>query len=57
MSGAEIGGVVRTLAAFAGGFLVSRGLVDAGTVTEVAGAIATIAVAIWSILQKKSAAK
>jgi hypothetical protein len=57
MSGTEIGGVVRTLAAFGGGFLVSRGLVDAETVTAVAGALATIAVAVWSILQKKSAAK
>ncbi len=53
MSGDEIGGVVRAVVAFLGGFLVSKGLVDAATLTAVAGALATLAAAAWSVYSKR----
>lgn len=53
MSGEEISGVVRAVVAFLGGFLVSKGLVDAATLTAVAGALATLAAAVWSVYAKR----
>lgn len=55
MTSAEIGGIVRTVAAFGFGFLVNKGLIDGETATALAGAVATIAVALWSIRSKRAA--
>ena len=55
MNGAEIGGIVRTAAAFGLGFLVNKGVIDNETALQVAGAIGTIAVAVWSIVAKRKA--
>jgi hypothetical protein len=55
MTTEQIAGVVRALLAFAGGILVSKGMVDSETVATVAGAGATIAVAVWSFMSKKAA--
>jgi hypothetical protein len=53
MSGEQIGGIVRALVAAVGGYLVGKGLADAETVAAVAGAAATIAAAVWSVLSKR----
>ena len=53
MTGEQIGGIVRALAAAIGGYFVGQGLVDAETVTTIGGAAATLAVAAWSIYAKR----
>lgn len=53
MTADQFGGVVRAVIAALGGYLVGKGLTDAATVTAVAGAAATIAAAIWSVVSKK----
>lgn len=55
MNSEEVGGVVRAVVAALGGVAVAKGLTDAGTVTAIAGAAATIAVAVWSIVAKRRA--
>lgn len=49
-------GVARAILAAAGGYLVAKGMVDAGTLETVLGALGTIFAAGWSIWAKKSAA-
>ena len=56
MNGAEIGGLVRTLAASLFGFMAGQGWFDAETGTALAGAVGVIATAAWSIWAKKRAA-
>lgn len=56
MTGEQIWGVIRTILAFAGGFVVSKGYLDDATMTAVIGALGTIFVAGWSILAKKRVA-
>jgi hypothetical protein len=51
----EIYGVVRTILAAAGGVLVGKGYIDSETAVALAGAIATIAAAAWSIRSKRVA--
>lgn len=52
----QVFGVVRTIAAFGLGYLASSGVIDAGQVETIAAALGTIAVAVWSVLSKKSPA-
>jgi len=52
----QIFGIVRTLAAAGFGYLAGKGLIDGATVEALAGAVATLGVAIWSVLSKKPAA-
>ena len=49
----QIFGVIRTLAAAGFGFLAGKGYLDGATVEALAGAVATIAVAVWSVVSKK----
>jgi hypothetical protein len=49
----EIYGVARALLAAAGGFGVSRGWIDSETVVALAGAVATIIAAAWSVKSKR----
>jgi len=55
-TGEQIGGIVRAVVAAVGGILVGKGVIDAQTATAVAGAVATIAVAVWSVIAKRSVA-
>lgn len=55
MNGDQIGGIIRAIISALGGYFVGKGITDAATVTAVAGAGATIAAAVWSILAKKPA--
>ena len=46
-------GVVRAVLAAAGGYFVAKGLVDAGTLETVLGAVGVLFTAGWSIWAKK----
>lgn len=49
-------GLVRHLLTFGGGLLVTKGVVDAGTVEAVVGAAITIGGAVWSVFDKRKPA-
>lgn len=53
MSKEQVFGIVRTVAAAGFGFLAGKGYLDGATVESLAGAVATIGVAVWSVLSKK----
>jgi hypothetical protein len=53
MNAEQIAGIVRAVVAAIGGYLVGKGFADAETVAAVGGALATLAVAAWSVLSKK----
>ena len=53
MTKAELYGVVRAILATAGGFFVGKGWVDSETMVAVAGALATIVTAVWSVKAKR----
>lgn len=55
MSKDQVFGVVRTLAAAAFGYLAGKGLIDGATAEGLAGAVATIGVAVWSVVSKRVA--
>lgn len=57
MNAEEFGGIVRTVLAAVGGIAVTKGYLDNATMVALAGAAATIAVAVWSIVAKRRAAK
>lgn len=47
-------GVIRTVAAAGFGLLAGKGYLDGATAEALAGAVATIAVAAWSVASKKT---
>jgi hypothetical protein len=53
MSAEQIWGIVRTILAAAGGWVVAKGYVDNATLQSVIGAIGTLFIAGWSVLSKK----
>lgn len=53
----QVFGIVRTLAAAGFGYIAGRGLIDGATAEALAGAVATIGVAIWSVMSKKPTAE
>lgn len=57
MKAEEFGGIVRAIVAAIGGFAVGKGWLDEATVTTIAGAIATVGVAVWSVVAKRRQAK
>lgn len=57
MDKAQIFGIVRTLAAAGFGYIAGRGFIDGATAEALAGAVATIGVAIWSVMSKKPTAE
>lgn len=56
MSNEELTGIIRTLASAVFGFVAGKGWIDGATATALAGAVATIGVAVWSVLSKRKAA-
>jgi hypothetical protein len=50
----ELYGVVRTIFAAVGGIAVGKGWVDSETAVAVAGALATLVVAVWSVKSKRA---
>ena len=55
MTADQVGGIVRAVVAAIGGYFIGKGIVDASTVTAIAGAFATLATAVWSVWAKKAA--
>lgn len=51
----QIFGIVRTVAAAAFGYLAGKGIIDGASVEALAGAVATIGVAVWSVASKRPA--
>lgn len=49
----QILGIVRHLLTFVGGIVVVKGYMDNGMVTEIIGAVMTLAGAVWSVFDKK----
>lgn len=56
MNALSVLGVLRHILTFGGGFLVTKGIADEGTVQEIVGATITIIGFLWSIFapEKKS---
>jgi len=54
MTAEQIWGIVRTILAAIGGYIVAKGWIDNATVQSVIGALGTIFVAIWSVWAKKA---
>lgn len=55
MSKEQVLGVVRHVLTFAGGFFVTKGLVDEGLMVELVGGVITLVGAVWSVFAKKTA--
>ena len=53
MTKEQVFGIVRTVVAAVAGFLAGKGYLEASMVEGVAGAVATITVAVWSVAAKK----
>jgi len=56
-SSVVIGAFARHILTTIGGMLVSRGLIESSAAEPLAGAVIIIGGVIWSIIQKKRAAK
>jgi len=48
----QVLGIIRHTLTFVGGILITKGLVDETTVTEIIGGVITLTGAIWSIVAK-----
>lgn len=53
MTGEQIWGIVRTILAAGGGYIVAKGYVDNSTMSSIIGAIGTLFIAGWSVWSKK----
>lgn len=53
MTKTEVYGVARAVLAAIGGFVVARGWIDSETAVSLAGALATVAAAVWSVKSKR----
>lgn len=53
MTAEQIWGIVRTILAAAGGYIVAKGWIDNATLQSVIGALGTIFIAVWSVWSKK----
>tara|TARA_R110000868_G_scaffold230254_2_gene483396 strand:+ start:3728 stop:3898 length:171 start_codon:yes stop_codon:yes gene_type:complete len=53
MTKLELYGVFRTVFAAAGGYVVAKGWIDNETALALAGALATVLTAIWSVRAKR----
>ena len=49
----QIAGIVRAVVAAVGGYFIGKGMVDAANVEIIAGSLATLVTAVWSVLSKK----
>jgi hypothetical protein len=50
----QILGIVRHGLTFIGGILITKGLIDESTVTEIIGGVITLTGTIWSVIQKNN---
>lgn len=49
----KVAGLIRHVLTFLGGYLVTKGIIDEGTLQEVIGAIITLSGFVWSFISKK----
>ncbi len=54
MTKKQMFGIVRTISAAVFGYIAGKGLIDGATAEALAGAVATVAVAAWSVASKKA---
>lgn len=55
MQSTQVFGVLRTVLAAFFGYLAGQGVVDGATGEALAGAVATIIIAVWSVMSKPKA--
>ena len=55
MTKEQILGIVRHGLTFVGGILITKGLLDEATSTEIIGAVVALVGTIWSVISKKTA--
>jgi len=48
----QVLGIIRHTLTFVGGFLVTKGLLEAGLMTEIIGGVVTLVGAVWSVVAK-----
>ena len=53
MTGEQVWGIVRTILAACGGYVVAKGYVDNATFQSILGGVGTVFVAVWSYWSKK----
>jgi hypothetical protein len=53
MTAEQVWGIVRTILAAGGGYIVAKGWIDNATMTSIIGAIGTLFIAGWSVWSKK----
>ena len=56
MNQEQVLGIVRHILTALGGVLVTKGVVDEGTMTTAVGALATLAGVVWSFIAKNKTA-
>ncbi len=54
MNADSIWQIARYILIAAGGYFVSKGVVDESTVTSIVGALGTIFVAVWGLIARKT---
>lgn len=52
-----VGGLIRHLLTFGGGYFVAKGVVDEATMTTIVAGILSVMGGIWSVTAKKKAAE
>ena len=53
MNGDQVWGIIRTILAAGGGYVVAKGYIDNETLAAILGGLGTIFVAVWSVWSKR----
>ena len=53
MTNEQVAGIIRTLVAAVAGYFAGKGYIETSMVEAIAGAMATLGVAAWSVASKK----
>jgi hypothetical protein len=54
MTKEQVKGLIRHSLTFVGGILITRGIIDEATATEIIGLVMTLVGTIWSVISKKT---
>ena len=55
MTSDQVGGLIRSILLFVGGWLVTQGWLDTVTMTTIVGGVATVVAALWSLWSNRAA--
>lgn len=55
MTSDQVGGLIRSILLFIGGWAVTQGWLDNGTMVAVVGGIVTVLTAVWSLWSNRAA--